>query len=80
MAGRGRPDCSTGRCEWAADDALLVEYHDKEWGVPEHDDQSEVHTIPVEAAKRKSDGGDVSRESNQMSGAMAWPESGPGGI
>jgi DNA-3-methyladenine glycosylase I len=26
------------RCAWALGDALLLEYHDKEWGVPVHDD------------------------------------------
>jgi DNA-3-methyladenine glycosylase I len=27
------------RCWWCGDDPLYVEYHDKEWGVPLHDDQ-----------------------------------------
>lgn len=27
------------RCDWAAHDALNQEYHDKEWGVPVHDDR-----------------------------------------
>lgn len=27
------------RCEWAGDDPLYVDYHDKEWGVPVHDDR-----------------------------------------
>jgi DNA-3-methyladenine glycosylase I len=26
------------RCEWAESNALMKEYHDKEWGAPEHDD------------------------------------------
>lgn len=26
------------RCPWPKDDALMIEYHDKEWGVPVHDD------------------------------------------
>ena len=25
------------RCEWAGDDALMCEYHDREWGVPQRD-------------------------------------------
>lgn len=25
------------RCKWAGDDPLYVAYHDKEWGVPQHD-------------------------------------------
>lgn len=27
------------RCPWCGDDPLYVAYHDREWGVPEHDDQ-----------------------------------------
>ena len=27
------------RCEWADSDQLYIEYHDREWGVPLHDDQ-----------------------------------------
>jgi len=26
------------RCEWASGSVLELEYHDKEWGVPVHDD------------------------------------------
>jgi len=26
-------------CDWPADDPLLIEYHDTEWGVPLHDDR-----------------------------------------
>jgi len=27
------------RCEWVGDDPLMREYHDKEWGTPQYDDQ-----------------------------------------
>ncbi|MCI0330209.1 MAG: DNA-3-methyladenine glycosylase I [candidate division Zixibacteria bacterium] len=27
------------RCQWADSDPLYIEYHDKEWGVPLHNDQ-----------------------------------------
>ena len=27
------------RCAWPTDDPLMLEYHDKEWGVPLHDDR-----------------------------------------
>lgn len=33
---------STGniqRCPWTSDDKLMIEYHDKEWGVPVHNDR-----------------------------------------
>jgi len=25
------------RCTWAEGDALMADYHDQEWGVPQHD-------------------------------------------
>ena len=28
------------RCGWAGDDPLMLAYHDREWGVPEHDDRA----------------------------------------
>ena len=28
------------RCDWAENDALLREYHDEEWGVPEYDSRA----------------------------------------
>ena len=28
------------RCVWCGSDPLYVEYHDAEWGVPEHDDRA----------------------------------------
>ena len=27
------------RCEWPTDDPLMVKYHDREWGVPVHNDK-----------------------------------------
>jgi DNA-3-methyladenine glycosylase I len=30
---------SPKRCAWSGSDPLYVEYHDKEWGVPVHDDR-----------------------------------------
>ncbi len=27
------------RCQWTSDDLQMIEYHDKEWGVPVHDDK-----------------------------------------
>ncbi len=27
------------RCEWVGNDPLIREYHDKEWGTPQHEDQ-----------------------------------------
>lgn len=37
------------RCEWPSDDALMMEYHDKEWGNPVHDDQKWFEFIVLDA-------------------------------
>lgn len=36
------------RCEWARSDLLLQEYHDKEWGVPLHDDSKQFEFLCLE--------------------------------
>ncbi|MEW6043010.1 MAG: DNA-3-methyladenine glycosylase I [Thermoproteota archaeon] len=38
------------RCQWAKDD-LLVEYHDNEWGVPQHDDTKLFELLILEGAQ-----------------------------
>lgn len=39
------------RCAWAGTDPLYVEYHDKEWGVPVHDDQKLFEFLVLESAQ-----------------------------
>src|SRR6201999_4558406 len=40
------------RCRWApADDALYTAYHDKEWGVPLHDDRQLFEFLILEGAQ-----------------------------
>ena len=39
------------RCSWAEGDPLLRAYHDKEWGVPEHDDQKLFEFLILEGAQ-----------------------------
>ncbi|HKJ96134.1 MAG TPA: DNA-3-methyladenine glycosylase I [Thermoplasmataceae archaeon] len=40
------------RCEWVPpDDPLYVEYHDMEWGVPVHDDQTFFEFLVLEGAQ-----------------------------
>jgi DNA-3-methyladenine glycosylase I len=40
------------RCEWAdSDDALLVAYHDEEWGAPSHDDRLLFELLTLEGAQ-----------------------------
>ena len=36
------------RCAWAEGDALMRDYHDREWGVPEHDDRMLWETLMLE--------------------------------
>jgi DNA-3-methyladenine glycosylase I len=35
-------------CSWATNDPLLLEYHDKEWGVPIHDDRKIFEFLVLE--------------------------------
>lgn len=39
------------RCEWAGDDPLMIEYHDKEWGAPQHDDRHLFEFLILEGAQ-----------------------------
>ncbi|MGL9769499.1 MAG: DNA-3-methyladenine glycosylase I [Sodalis sp. (in: enterobacteria)] len=36
------------RCTWARNDALMQDYHDTEWGVPQHDDRLLWETLMLE--------------------------------
>ena len=41
-----------GRCTWANPaDALMVDYHDREWGVPVHDDRTHFEFLVLEGAQ-----------------------------
>jgi DNA-3-methyladenine glycosylase I len=40
------------RCSWVnVDNALMLEYHDREWGVPAHDDRRHFEFLVLEAAQ-----------------------------
>ncbi|HXI36256.1 MAG TPA: DNA-3-methyladenine glycosylase I [Burkholderiales bacterium] len=39
------------RCAWAGTDPLYVEYHDREWGVPVHDDRKLFEFLILEGAQ-----------------------------
>src|ERR1044071_9873142 len=41
---------TTPRCPWATDE-LYVAYHDKEWGVPQHDDRQLFEMLILEGAQ-----------------------------
>jgi DNA-3-methyladenine glycosylase I len=37
------------RCDWPGDDPLMLEYHDKEWGEPLHDDRKLFEFMVLDA-------------------------------
>jgi DNA-3-methyladenine glycosylase I len=40
------------RCTWISGaDPLMLEYHDREWGVPVHDDRKHFEFLVLEAAQ-----------------------------
>jgi DNA-3-methyladenine glycosylase I len=39
------------RCSWAEGDPLMLEYHDREWGVPVHDDRVLFEFLVLEGAQ-----------------------------
>ena len=39
------------RCGWSGTDPLYIEYHDKEWGVPVHDDRKLFEMLILEGAQ-----------------------------
>ena len=41
----------TFRCQWANSDPLLVEYHDTEWGIPQHDDRVLLEYVILDGAQ-----------------------------
>jgi DNA-3-methyladenine glycosylase I len=41
-------DPALPRCFWCGDDPLYVEYHDSEWGIPEHDDRALFERLLLE--------------------------------
>jgi len=42
---------SPHRCGWCSDDPLYIEYHDREWGVPSHDDRHLFEMLILEGAQ-----------------------------
>lgn len=39
------------RCSWPGEDALMIAYHDEEWGVPVHDDRKIFEFLVLDAAQ-----------------------------
>ncbi|MCL4803865.1 MAG: DNA-3-methyladenine glycosylase I [Anaerolineae bacterium] len=42
---------SITRCPWAGDSPLYIDYHDREWGVPVHDDRTLFEFLILEGAQ-----------------------------
>ena len=38
------------RCPWPGDDALYIQYHDTEWGVPEHNSKMLWEKLTLEGS------------------------------
>jgi DNA-3-methyladenine glycosylase I len=46
------PNASVKRCSWVnLDNSLMREYHDREWGVPVHDDRKHFEFLILEGAQ-----------------------------
>ena len=39
------------RCEWVTTEAIYMEYHDQEWGIPTHDDRDLFEMLSLEGAQ-----------------------------
>lgn len=39
------------RCGWAGNEQIYIDYHDKEWGVPVHDDRKHFEFLVLESAQ-----------------------------
>jgi len=39
------------RCPWCLSDPIYLDYHDKEWGFPTHDDQKQFEFLVLESAQ-----------------------------
>ena len=39
------------RCSWCGTDAIYVDYHDNEWGIPKKDDQELFELLLLEGAQ-----------------------------
>lgn len=42
---------SVNRCSWSGEDPLYIDYHDKEWGLPLHDDLPLFEMLILEGAQ-----------------------------
>ena len=50
-ASHGGGSLKQQRCKWVGEDPLYFEYHDEEWGVPQHDDTRLYEMLILEGAQ-----------------------------
>jgi DNA-3-methyladenine glycosylase I len=51
MTTTGEVEMAPARCGWSGRDPLMIAYHDREWGVPVHDDRQHFEFLVLEAAQ-----------------------------
>ena len=51
MSAARRTDTAKPRCAWCGTDPLYVRYHDREWGVPVHDEHRHFEFLILEGAQ-----------------------------
>ena len=39
------------RCQWAGEESVYIRYHDREWGVPVHNDRKLFEMLILEGAQ-----------------------------
>ena len=54
------------RCAWVRD-PLMIEYHDREWGVPVHDDRALFEVLILEVAQAGLSWSTISQEAPRLS-------------
>ena len=60
------------RCSWVnPDDPLMVDYHDREWGLPVHDDRRHFEFLVLEAAQAGLSWSTCSRDAKAIAARSA---------
>ena len=58
------------RCEWTGSDPLMIDYHDREWGVPVHDDRLLFEFLVLEGAQAGLSWATILRKRNNYRAAF----------
>ncbi len=61
------------RCSWVrVDDSLMLQYHDREWGVPVHDDRKHFEFLVLEGAQAGLSWTNCIEEAGRLSARFRW--------